>query len=366
METSSKANFSKLNVLRWLQKVWFSIQAPVIAIVGGLLIGALIMVITGHNPIEAYSEMLEGSIGGRNSANLVSTINRAAPIIGMGIAASIAFRAGAFNIGGEGQLVLGGVAAALTAVYVPLPPLLLVPLSLLAAALVGGLYAMMAAFFEYRFNVPLLVSTLLLNYPARYFSSYLVTHPFRDVVSGMNQTFQVPENVRFALLGEHTQLHAGLFITLTIVILAAFIINRTVPGYEVRMTGLNARFSLYGGIRAKKIGYWSMFLSGAVAGIVGAIEILGVVYRYVDGALTLPLYAWTGIMTALLSGSSPFGVLAAGLFFSAVQTGGFGMERKTDVVRELSRVLQAIIIMLVAARASFQFGKQKDIVEDES
>jgi len=366
MENSTQEKNRLANIRLGIEKTWLVIQAPLIAIIGGLLIGALIMLITGHNPVNAYSEMLEGAIGGRNSANLVSTINRAAPIVGMGIAASIAFRAGMFNIGGEGQLVLGGTAAALAAVYLPLPPLLLVPASLLAAALAGGLYALMAAFFNFKFNVPLLVCTLLLNYPARYFTSYLVTHPFRDVASGMNQTFQVPADVRFALLGNQTQLHAGLFITLTIVILAALIINRTVPGYEVRMTGLNARFSRYGGIGAKKVGYWAMFLSGAVAGTVGAIEILGVIYRYVDGALTLPLYAWTGIMTALLSGSSPLGVLAAGLFFSAVQTGGFGMERKTDVVRELSRVLQAIIIMLVAARASFQFGKKRDTVEDET
>jgi ABC-type uncharacterized transport system permease subunit len=333
-----------------------ALQAPLLAILGGMLIGAAIMLLAGHNPIEAYGAMLEGAVAGRNLSNLVSTINRAAPIVGMGIAASIAFRAGFFNIGGEGQLVLGGAAAALVAVYVPLPAPILVPLALLSAALAGGLYAWLAAFFEFRFNVPLLVSTLLLNYPARFFTGYLVTHPFRDVPSGMNQTHLVPEAARFALLGPGTQLHAGLFITLAIVIVAAFVIDRTVPGYEVRMTGLNSRFSRYGGVDVKRLGYWAMFASGAVAGLVGAIEVLGVIYRYIDGALTLPLYAWTGIMTALLSGSNPIGVLVAGLFFSALQTGGFGMERSTEVVRELSRVLQAVIIMLVAVRASFEFG----------
>jgi ABC-type uncharacterized transport system permease subunit len=336
-----------------------ALQAPLIAIVGGMLIGAVIMLLAGHNPIQAYSAMVEGAVAGRNLSNLVSTINRAAPIVGMGIAAAIAFRAGFFNIGGEGQLVLGGAAAALVAVYVPLPGPVVVPLALLAAALAGGLYALMAAFFEFRFNVPLLVSTLLLNYPARFFTGYLVTYPFRDVPSGMNQTNLVPESARFALLGPHTQLHAGLFVTLAIVIVSAFVIDRMVPGYEIRMTGLNSRFSRYGGVDVKRLGYWTMFASGAVAGLVGAIEVLGVLYRFIDGALTLPLYAWTGIMTALLSGSNPIGVLVAGLFFSALQTGGFGMERSTEVVRELSRVLQAVIIMLVAVRASFEFGLGK-------
>lgn len=333
---------------------------PLIAIFGGMLIGAVIMLITGHNPIVAYGAMIEGAFGGRNAANLVSTINRAAPIVGMGVAASIAFRAGFFNIGGEGQLVLGGAAAALVAVYFHAPAPLVTVAAILAAALAGGLYALLPAFFEFRFNVPLLVSTLLLNYPARYFTAYLVTHPFRDVPSGMNQTHQVPEAVRFALLGNHTQLHAGLFLTLAIVLIAAFTIDRTVPGYRVRMAGLNRRFAQYGGVSINRLGYGAMFFSGAVAGTVGAIEVLGVLYRYIDGSLTLPLYAWTGLMAALLSGSSPLGVLVAGLFFSVVQTGGYGMERNADVAREVARVLQAVIIMLIAARSAFEFGTRRN------
>ena len=97
-------------------------------------------------------------------------------------------------------------------------------------------------------------------------------------------------------------------------------------------------------------------MRGATAGIVGAVQVLGVHYRYIDGSLTSPLYAWIGIMVALLAGSRPLGVMLAGLFFAAVQTGGFGMERATDVPREISQVLQALIILLVAARSRFQFG----------
>jgi simple sugar transport system permease protein len=148
----------------------------------------------------------------------------------------------------------------------------------------------------------------------------------------------------------------GLLITLALVLVAAFVIHRTVVGYEIRMAGLNANFVRYGGVNLQQLGYRVMFTSGAIAGIVGAIEVLGVHQRYIDDALTSPLYAWVGLMTALLSGSEPLGVLLAGLFFSAVQTGGFGLERTTEVPRELSRVLQALIILLVAARQRFHFG----------
>jgi simple sugar transport system permease protein len=297
--------------------------------------------------------MLEGAVGGQN---LAATLSRAAPIVGMGLAAAVAFRAGFFNLGGEGQLVLGGLTTALVAIYLPLPGPLLLPVAMLAAAMVAGLYAWLAAFFQFRFNVPLLISTLLLNYPARYFASYMVTHPFRDVPSGMPQTYLVPATVNLIPLSPDDRLHAGLFITLGLVLLAAFVIQRTVIGYEIRMAGLNANFVRYGGVDLPRLGYGVMFASGAIAGIVGAIEVLGVHQRYIDDALTAPLYAWVGLMTALLSGFNPLGVLVAGLFFSAVQTGGFALERATEVPRELSRVLQALIILLVAARQRFHFG----------
>jgi simple sugar transport system permease protein len=336
-----------------LRPIINTLQAPLLAILGAVLIGAIIMVITGHNPLQAYWAMLEGAVGGQN---LAATLSRAAPIVGMGLAAAVAFRAGFFNLGGEGQLVLGALTTALVAIYLPLPGPLLLPLAMLAAAMVAGLYAWLAAFFQLRFNVPLLISTLLLNYPARFFASYMVTHPFRDVPSGMPQTYLVPIAVNLPSLSQDDRLHAGLFITLGLVLLAAFVIQRTVVGYEIRMAGLNANFVRYGGVDLPRLGYRVMFASGAIAGIVGAIEVLGVHQRYIDDALTSPLYAWVGLMTALLSGSNPLGVLVAGLFFSAVQTGGFALERATEVPRELSRVLQALIILLVAARQRFHFG----------
>jgi simple sugar transport system permease protein len=272
----------------------------------------------------------------------------------MGLAAAVAFRAGFFNIGGEGQLVLGALVAALVPLYLPLPTPLLLPVTILTAALAGGLYALLAAFCQIRFHAPLLITTLLLNYPAKLFASYLATHPLRDVATGMAQTRMIPKGLWFPRLMRGAQLHVGSFLTLAILGLAAFIIYRTVIGYEIRMTGLNARFAQYGGVNINRLCYRVMFASGTIAGMVGAIEVLGVHHRFIDDALTRPLYAWTGLMAALLSGSNPFGVLAAGLFFSAVQTGGFGMERGADVPRELSRVLQALIILLVAARSRFQ------------
>ncbi len=330
-----------------------------LAILGALALGALIMLLSGHQPLDAYWAMLKGAFAGRRLSNLYSTILRATPIVGMGLTAAIAFRSGLINLGGEGQLVLGALSAAVTAIYLPLPGPILLPLTFLAAALAGGLYAWLAMFFQRRFQAPLLIITLLLNYPAVLFASYLVNHPLRDVASGMSQTFKVPAAVYLPRLFKGTRLHFGIFITLAMVCILTFLLKRTVTGYEIRMSGLNSKFAEYGGVQLTRLSYRVMFASGAIAGLVGAIEVLAVHHRFIDHALTLPFYAWTGVMTALLSGSNPVGVLIAGLFFSAVQTGGFGMERSTNVPRELSRVLQALIILLVAARGRFQSGREE-------
>jgi simple sugar transport system permease protein len=124
------------------------------------------------------------------------------------------------------------------------------------------------------------------------------------------------------------------------------------------MAGKNRRFAIYGGVDIKKLDYWVIFISGAVAGIVGAVLVLGVFYRFIDLALTTPNYAWVGLMAALLAGADPVGVVLAGLVFSAIQTGGYGMERETSIPREMSLFLQALIIMFIAVRGSFQVRKK--------
>ncbi len=334
--------------------VWL---APLVAIGGALVTGALLMLATGHDPIAAYRAMLEGALGGRRLANLMATLARATPIVGMGLAAAIALRGGYLNLGGEGQLVLGGLASALVAIHTPLPTVLLFPLVLLSGALAGGAWALLATVLEKRFHVPLLIGTLLLSYPARFIASYLVNYPFRDVASGMSQTFRIPESLELAYLARGTRLHVGALLVLLLVLAAAWVMRRTRAGYELRMTGLNPRFARYGGIDTSRLGFSAMLASGAVAGLVGALEVLGTHHRFIDGALTGPLYAWTGLMAALLAGSSPLGVLAAGLFFAGVHTGGFGMERGAGVPREISQVLQALMILLIAARGHLLFRR---------
>lgn len=334
------------------------LRAPLVAVAGALLVGAVLMFLTGYDPISAYGAMFRGAFGGRGGANLWTTLARATPIIGMGVATAVAFRAGFFNLGGEGQMVLGGMFGTMIALALPDGGLWTALLSLAGAMLAGGVWALSAAWFEFRFRVPLLLSTLLMNYPARLLASYLANHPLRDVESGLPQTAQVAEGVRLASLGGG-RLHVGALWILAALVIVALFLGQTRAGYRLRMAGLNRGFARAGGVDVKRVGYSAMLASGALAGLVGAVQVLGVHYRFIDGSLTVPLWAWTGLMVALLTGSRPLAILVAGLFFAAVQTGGFGMERAAEVPRELSRVLQALIILFVAARAGFRFGGRK-------
>jgi simple sugar transport system permease protein len=189
-----------------------SLAIVLLVVSAGLIVAAAVMLLLGYDAPAAYHQMLLGAFGGRRFANLLTTLNRATPIIGMGLAAVLAFRAGCFNIGGEGQMIIGALTAAVLALYLPqlqLPGTLMIILSILGAALSGGIYALLAAVLQLQLQIPLLISTLLLNYPARYCASYLVSRPLRDIPSGMNQTLMIDENTRLPLLLEHGQLHLG-------------------------------------------------------------------------------------------------------------------------------------------------------------
>ncbi len=320
-----------------------------LAVVAGVAAGTLLMLFAQYNPVAAYTALFRGAVEG---PNLSDTVNRAAPIVGMGMCAAIALRAGLVNLGGEGQLVLGGMAAAVVAIYAPLPGPLLIAIAILAAAIAGGLYGALAAVFD-RWGVPLLIGTLLMNYPARQATSYLARYPLRDITSGNPETHRIADNAHLPAVLPGGQVTIGLLIVAVIVLVALYVNRQTPIGLEIRLAGLSPRFARYSGVRLGRMAIQVMFAAGACGGIVGAIVVLGSEFRFIDGNLVIPAYTWIGLMAALLAASNPLGVAVAGTFFAALQIGAFGMEATTDVPREMSQVLQALIILFLAVRMRF-------------
>ena len=269
-------------------------------------------------------------------------------LVGMTLVAAIPLRGGMVNLGGDGQLVVGALVAAIIPVYLPGPGPLVAIIALLGAAIAAGLYAALAAWGEVRHGVPMLISSLLLSYPAVGVASYIVRFPLRDTTTGLPQTALVPDGAR--LMNLSGPLNVGLLIIAAIALLALFVDRRTVAGFELRMRGINRRFAGYGGVRLDAQAMRVMFVSGAIAGLVGAIIVLGSQFRFIDDALLTPSYTWSGLMAALLANGEPAGAILAGLFFAALQTGGFAMQREIAVPRVLTMVLQSIVILFLAMR----------------
>jgi general nucleoside transport system permease protein len=323
------------------------LRIPPVALAIGFaaLVGAALILVSGHDPLSAYAEIVRGSL---SPGALPDTLNWATPLVGMTLVAAIPLRGGMVNLGGDGQLVIGGLIGALAPLFLPGHSAFGAAVGLALAGLGGGLYAALAAWGEVRHGVPMLISSLLLSYPAIGVTSYLARFPLRDVSTGLPQTLMIPPDARLYVLSG--ALNVGSLLIAAIALAVVFVDRRTSAGYELRMRGKNPRFAGYGGVRLGWQAVRAMFASGAIAGLVGAIIVLGSQFRFIDGALVTPAYTWSGLMAALLVSGEPVGAIVAALFFAALQTGGFAMQRETSVPRVLTLVLQAIVILFLAMR----------------
>jgi simple sugar transport system permease protein len=330
------------------------------SVIGALLIGAVIIGLSGANPLLAYREMLAGAFTG---SGLRNTLARMIPIMGMGLALSIPFRAGVINLGGEGQMVLGGLAGTLTAIYLPGPPPLVITAAIVAGALAGAMWALIAAVGQTWLRLPILISSLLLSYPARAITSYLVRFPFADPGVTSSSTVPVPPVNRIPKLPIAGGVSASIILVALLLIGISIFNQRTVPGYETRMTGLNSRFSRYGGVGVDRQVIWVMLASGAVSGLIGTHLIVGETYRFLDGDLVVSGFAWTGLLVTLLALHRPGPMLLAGAFFAALQIGGLAMQRNVDVPWQIALVLQAVVIIMLAGR--YVWSRRRAATEPE-
>ncbi|NTU21589.1 ABC transporter permease [Brevibacillus sp. HB1.2] len=343
-----------------------SLVQPFLAVVIGLLTGALVIAAVGESILGTYQEMWKGAFG--SFYFFTSTLARATPIMLIALGLSLAFRAGVFNLGAEGQMVLGAVSAALVAIYLPAPGMIKIVAGIFAGMAVGGFWALLPGFMEARFRIPLLISTLLFNYIAVLFASYLVTEPFRDRSgsAALAQTVMLEKSAWLPKLFAGMSVHAGFLFAIVAALLLFWVLRFTPFGYEVKMLGQNSLFAQYGGINRIRVMLTGMFASGGLAGLAGTVEVMGAHYRFVDGALTVPGFAWTGLMAALLANSHPLGIIVTSILLAAFQTGAMGVERNTDVPLELASVIQAVLILFISAKFSYDWWKKRKAKGGES
>lgn len=346
-----EADSARLGLAQRVRDALGALVVPLLAIAVALVVGAVAIVAAGESPFLAYAELLRGAFG--TTANLGATLTRSVPIVLTGLGIGFAFRAGLFNIGAEGQMIMGALAAAVVATtLVGLPPALLLALAVGAGCLLAALWALLAGVWQARWGAPLVITTLLLNFVAALLASYLVSHPLRDVAGGgaLAQTAMIPAEIRLPVIWSGTRLHLGVFVILLLPLAIAWLQRRTVLGYGMRMAGLNPRFAEYGGVPMQRMILLTMLVSGAIAGLAGVIEVLGINFRYIDNMVTAPGFAWSGLVAALLALTNPLATVVAGLFLAALEVGAAGMQRNTAVPLQLVDVVQAVIIVLIAAR----------------
>ena len=325
--------------------------APLLAVVVALGVGALFVLVASESPVSAYEALIDGSVG--SVASLAQSLTTAGPVILTGIGMGLAFRVGLFNLGGEGQMIFGALATAVAghALAGAPGPLTLVA-AVLAGAAAGAAWALLPAWWEAWFRVPLVVTTLLLNYIAALFATYLAVYPLRDKSGGSTvaQTHELPSSLDLPILIDATPLHVGVVAALVLPLAVAWLLSRTSLGYAMRMTGLNRDFAEAGGVPMRRTILVTMALSGALCGLAGTLLVLGETHRYVNDSVVGPGTAWTGLVAGMLAGFNPVLTAVSGFFLAALQTGGSGLQLRTNVPLQLVNVIQAVIILMVAIR----------------
>lgn len=314
-----------------------------VSIVLALIIGALIMLANGRNPIEGYQALIVGSLGSRYK--IAATLAKTVPLILTGLATAISFNSGIYNIGGEGQLYLGAFAAAYVGfTLTTIPGFLGIFLAILAAAAIGAFYAFIPAVLKVELQIDEVITTIMMNSIAILFTSYLANYPFASERGKMGATEMIADTYKFTRLVPRSKLNTSIFLTIMIAVIIYYIMEKTAVGYDFKMIGYNPNFARYGGINAKKNMIVAMLISGALCGIAGAFEVLGTHYRFLQSIS--PGYAFDGMLVSLIVKNNPIGVIIMSCFFGILKTGSIAMEYVTSIPSELISVIQSIIILL--------------------
>jgi len=325
--------------------IWRAISVPVLAVLLAGIVGAVILLVSGASPIRAYAALFQGSFG--SSAALGRTLEKATPLMFSGLAVAFAFKAGMFNIGAQGQLLLGAMTAAIIGFKVSgLPAYIHAPLALLAGALAGALYGAIPGALKTYTGAHEVITTIMLNYVAINITDYLADGPFKDTSPGniVARTPPILDTARIPAIGN---LPVGFIIALLVSGVVWWMLWRTTIGFEIRTVGLNPNAARYAGIRVARTLILTMVLSALLAGIGGAIETQGVVGRYQPG-FNVGL-GFDGITIALLGRTHPFGVIPASLLVGAMKAGSSQMQFSAGVAKEITDVIQALILFFVAA-----------------
>ena len=325
------------------------------ALIGALLIGAIFILLAKSDPVRAYKVMLTGPFS--SSFGLTETLVRTTPLLLTGLGIIISFRSGVLNIGGEGQILIGAIAAAGVALkFESLPSLVLFPLVLLSGAAAGGIWGGIAGFLKARLNVNEILSTVMLNQIAAQLYLLLIRGILIDPQevaygTGVPQTALVPNAVWLSRLIPGTRLNTGFILALVLAVAVYVLLMKTTLGYRLRAVGAGPEAAKYAGINVPFYMVLSMFLAGALAGLAGTVEVLGVHHRALEDISAG--YGFSAIVAALFGRLHPIGVIPASILFGALILGADMMQRAVSIPAAIVMVIQGFIILFVVGSDIF-------------
>jgi ABC-type uncharacterized transport system permease subunit len=313
--------------------------------VAALLLVAIPVLLAGRNPFDAYGLMVKGAFGSLFSVS--ETLTRATPLILTGLAAAVAFRARLWNIGAEGQLYIGALAAVLVGSGLfQFPPLLMIPIVMLAGFLAGGFMMVVPAFLKQRFGADEVVITLLLNFVVILFVQMLIEGPLKDPLAlGWPQSVPLLDAADYPKLIPRMRIHLGLIVGIAAALILWIVVRRTVLGFEIRAVGENRAAAKFAGLPVNATLLKVALISGGLAGLAGVGEVAGV-KGYLSADLS-PGFGYSGIVVAMLAGLSPIGTVFAAIFVAAVFVGADSMSRATGISNYLADLVVALSLLCV-------------------
>jgi simple sugar transport system permease protein len=339
----------KLNID--LKDVLFRASLPLLAMLAALLIGAVLLLLLRANPFQAYAAMVTGVFG--STSGFTQSLTKPTPLLLVGLGICIAFRASVINIGAEGQIILGALAATwFSLAFRHWPGWLLIPAVLLVSFLAGAIWGFIPGILKARLSVNEILSTVMMNAIALQLMNLLIRGPLMDpagIAAGtyLAQSERIPEQAWLPRLVPQTLLHAGAILAVVLAVLVYIFLWRTTIGYRIRAVGLNPDASRYAGINVSVYQALSLTLAGAFAGLAGAVEVIGVQHRLLEGITSG--YGFSGIVAALFGGLHPLGLVPASWLFGSLLVGADKMQRAVQVPSALIDTILGLVVLFVVA-----------------
>ncbi len=328
---------------------------PVVAVLLAFVIGAIIIACLGKNPLQGYAAMIQGSLG--DGSKLANTLERSCPLVFTSLCAVFAYKCGVFNLGGEGQFIMGGCATAATVLGLGLEGPSGLLLGLLAGIVAGALWGLLPGIMKATRGLNEMITTIMLNYVALYFMEYIYKNAFSD--NGLPKTLAIPNSSR---LPDVAGVHVGVIIAILLGIFVWYLIFRTSFGFKIRAVGMNPIASRVNGYHVQTLMLLAFIISGAIAGMGGAVELLGKTpYRLASGFGSG--FGFDGVAIALIAQLNPVAALAVSLLYGMLSTGGTMMQSVIGVPTAIVEIIRGLVILFaVAGMAAVKLPKIKALL----